>query len=38
VSKYKLWGETVPLFTKGSYPNGKMASTQGLAPISSHYP
>src|SRR5882757_4356878 len=33
VAKYKLWGETVPLFTKGSYPNGKMASTQGLAPI-----
>src|SRR6266853_1084728 len=33
VTKYKLWGDTVPLFTKGSYPNGKMASTQGLAPI-----
>ena len=33
VAKYKLWGETVPLFTKGAYPNGKMASTQGLAPI-----
>src|SRR5690349_20701070 len=33
VAKYKLWDETVPLFTKGSYPNGKMASTQGLAPI-----
>src|SRR5258708_11146124 len=33
VAKYKLWGDTVPLFTKGSYPNGKMASTQGLAPI-----
>src|SRR5260370_41604101 len=33
IAKYKLWGETVPLFTKGSYPNGKMASTQGLAPI-----
>src|SRR5882762_5665736 len=25
VAKYKLWDETVPLFTKGSYPNGKMA-------------
>src|ERR1700732_1032516 len=33
VAKYKLWSETVPLFTRGSYPNGKMASTQGLAPI-----
>ena len=33
VAKYKLWSETVPLFTKGSYPNGKMASTQGLSPI-----
>src|SRR6201991_3759238 len=33
VSKYKLWGETVPLFTKGSYPSGDMASTQGLSPI-----
>src|SRR5207253_1284132 len=33
VAKYKLWSETVPLFTKGSYPNGKMATTQGLAPI-----
>src|SRR3954466_5622356 len=28
VAKYKLWSETVPLFTKGSYPNGKMATTQ----------
>src|SRR6478736_1652619 len=27
VEKYKLWGETVPLFTKGAYPSGKMAST-----------
>ncbi len=33
VAKYKLWSETVPLFTKGAYPNGTMASTQGLAPI-----
>src|SRR6478609_8097704 len=33
VAKYKLWGETVPLFTKGSYPDGTMASTQGLSPI-----
>ena len=30
VSKYKLWDETVPLFTKGSYPDGKTASNQGL--------
>ena len=33
VAKYKQWGETVPLFTKGAYPSGEMASTQGLAPI-----
>src|ERR1700761_662737 len=33
VAKYKLWGDTVSLFTKGSYPNGKMAPTQGFSPI-----
>jgi putative spermidine/putrescine transport system substrate-binding protein len=33
VAKYKYWADTVPLFTKGSYPNGEMASTQGLAPV-----
>ncbi len=33
VAKYKYWADTVPLFTKGAYPSGEMASTQGLAPI-----
>jgi putative spermidine/putrescine transport system substrate-binding protein len=35
VSKYKQWNDTVPLFTKNSYPNGEMASTQGLSPFNS---
>jgi putative spermidine/putrescine transport system substrate-binding protein len=33
VGKYKFWSETVPLFTKGTYPDGKPTSTQGLSPI-----
>src|SRR6266852_1678597 len=31
-AKYKLWGETVPLFTKNAYPNGKQTSNRGLSP------
>src|SRR5215813_12397131 len=33
VSKYKLWADTVPLFTKNAYPNGQQASNQGLSPF-----
>src|SRR5258705_8246445 len=31
LSKYKYWDETIPLFTKGTYPDGAEASTQGVA-------
>ena len=29
LSKYKYWDQTIPLFTKGTYPDGAEASTQG---------
>jgi len=29
LSKYKYWDQTIPLFTKGTYPSGAEASTQG---------
>jgi putative spermidine/putrescine transport system substrate-binding protein len=32
VSKYKYWADTVPLFTKNAYPNGKQTSNQGVSP------
>src|SRR5258708_1048059 len=32
VAKYKYWADTVPLFTKNSYPNGGETSNQGLSP------
>jgi putative spermidine/putrescine transport system substrate-binding protein len=35
VSKYKWWDQTVPLFTKGTYPDGRPASNQGYSPIKS---
>src|SRR3984893_8664964 len=31
LSKYKYWDQTIPLFTKGTYPSGAEASTQGVA-------
>jgi putative spermidine/putrescine transport system substrate-binding protein len=34
VSKYKFWDQTIPLFTKGEYPDGRKASLQGTAPFS----
>lgn len=37
VSKYKYWDQTIPLFTKGVYPSGGEASTQGVAPYSVLY-
>jgi putative spermidine/putrescine transport system substrate-binding protein len=37
VSKYKYWDQTIPLFTKGVYPDGRKASTQGVAPYSVLY-
>ena len=27
LSKYKYWDQTIPLFTKGTYPDGAEAST-----------
>jgi putative spermidine/putrescine transport system substrate-binding protein len=33
LAKYKWWDQTIPLFTKGEYPNGGEASTQGVAPF-----
>jgi putative spermidine/putrescine transport system substrate-binding protein len=37
VSKYKYWAQTIPLFTKGEYPDGRKASLQGTAPYSVQY-
>ena len=37
VSKYKWWDKTMPLFTKGEYPDGKKASVEGGAPIKFQY-
>src|SRR5713226_2488497 len=37
VAKYKYWDQTIPLFTKGIYPSGGEASTQGVAPYSVLY-
>ncbi len=33
VSKFKYWDQTIPLFTKGEYPDGRKASQQGIAPV-----
>ncbi len=35
--KYKWWDKTVPLFTKGTYPDGTKTSDQGYAPMKSIY-
>jgi len=32
LAKYKYWDKTIPLFTKGEYPDGRKASIQGVAP------
>src|SRR3954469_1480479 len=37
VSKFKDWDKVIPLFTKGVYPDGSEASTQGVAPYSVLY-
>jgi putative spermidine/putrescine transport system substrate-binding protein len=33
VAKLKYWDQTIPLFTKSEYPDGRKASTQGIAPF-----
>jgi putative spermidine/putrescine transport system substrate-binding protein len=37
VSKYKYWDQTIPVFTKGEYPDGRKASRQGTAPFTVLY-
>src|SRR5216684_528733 len=37
LAKYKYRDQTIPLFTKGVYPEGAEASTQGVAPYSVLY-
>jgi len=37
LAKYKYWDKTIPLFTKGEYPDGRKASTDGISPISVLY-
>src|SRR5260370_38032552 len=32
IRKVKYWDKTIPLFTKSEYPDGRKASTQGIAP------
>ncbi len=37
LTKYKDWDQVIPLFSKGVYPNGSEASTQGVAPYTVLY-
>ena len=37
ISKVKHWDQTIPLFTKGVYPDGREASKQGTAPYTVIY-
>jgi putative spermidine/putrescine transport system substrate-binding protein len=37
VSKVKMWGQTIPLLTKGQYPDGREVSKQGIAPYTVIY-
>jgi putative spermidine/putrescine transport system substrate-binding protein len=37
LAKVKEWDKIIPLFSKGIYPNGSEASTQGVAPYSVIY-
>jgi putative spermidine/putrescine transport system substrate-binding protein len=32
LSKFKYWDQTIPLFTKGEYPDGRRAPQQGITP------
>jgi putative spermidine/putrescine transport system substrate-binding protein len=32
IAKVKYWDKTIPVFTKSEYPDGRKASTQGIAP------
>jgi len=37
LAKYKHWDKTIPIFTKGKYPDGREVSLQGVAPYSVLY-
>jgi putative spermidine/putrescine transport system substrate-binding protein len=37
LNKYKYWDKTVPMFTKGTYPDGRKISAQGSSPIKVQY-
>jgi putative spermidine/putrescine transport system substrate-binding protein len=37
LKKYKWWDKTVPIFTKGQYPDGRKVSTQGTLPYKVQY-
>src|SRR6516164_1957159 len=37
LAKYKYWDQTIPVFTKGTYPDGSEASNHGVAPYSVLY-
>jgi len=37
LSRYKWWDQTVPLFTKGEYPDGGKVSRQGINPYEVQY-
>ena len=37
VTKVKYWDKTIPLFTKGEYPDGRKASQQGITPYTVLY-
>ncbi len=37
INKVKDWDKTIPLFTKGEYPDGRKASRQGVMPLNILY-
>src|ERR1700728_98879 len=37
LKKYKWWDKTVPIFTKGEYPDGRKVSAQGTLPFKVQY-
>ena len=37
VEKIKLWDKVVPIFTKGTYPDGRKVSSQGVLPYEVQY-
>src|SRR3954470_18809624 len=33
LSKFKYWDQTIPIFTKGEYPDGRKIPAQGITPM-----